>query len=127
MVGVYGVYLSVLRRLHLSGELILRFIGRSSFLSAFLVGRRANVFPRRTVFFTVTILLISLSRVLVKRTKPARNFVDVSYFFLKNAVCCQTFFFPLLFSRFFREKETFFQCVFVLFETHLLNHLYNII
>lgn len=127
MVGVYGVYLSVLRRLHLSGELILRFIGRSSFLSAFLVGRRANVFPRRTVFFTVTILLISLSRVLVKRTKPARNFVDVSYFFLKKAVCCQTFFFPLLFSRFFREKETFFQCVFVLFETHLLNHLYNII
>lgn len=63
MAGVYGVYLSVLRRLYLSGELILRFIGRSSFLSAFLVGRRANVFPRRTVFFTVlTVLLISLSR-----------------------------------------------------------------
>lgn len=90
MAGVYGVYLSVLRRLYLSGELILRFIGRSSFLSTFLVGRRANVFPRRTVFFTVTVLLISLSRVLVKRTKPARNFVDVSYF-LKKAVCCQTF------------------------------------
>lgn len=106
MAGVYGVYLSVLRRLYLSGELILRFIGRSSFLSTFLVGRRANVFPRRTVFFTVTVLLISLSRVLVKRTKPARNFVDVSYF-LKKAVCCQTFihiFFLSIFA-FLSEKR----------------------
>lgn len=107
MVGVYGVYLSVLRRLHLSGELILRFIGRSSFLSAFLVGRRANVFPRRTVFFTVTILLISLSRVLVKRTKPARNFVDVSYFFLKKAICCQTFFFFYFRVSFAKKKHSF--------------------
>lgn len=128
MAGAYGVYLSVLRRLHLSGELILRFIGRSSFLSAFLVGRRANVFPRRTVFFTVTVLLISLSRVLVKRGK---KFCWCFVFLEEGSACCQTFihiFFslspppsplPLLYFAFLSRKRNIVSvCICVLFGIH---------
>lgn len=68
------------------------------------------------------VLLISLSRVLVK---PARNFVDVSYF-SKKALCLLSNIYPhsppppsssplplLYFAFLSRKKETFFRCVFV--------------
>lgn len=126
MAGVYGVYLSVLRRLYLSGELILRFIGRSSFLSAFLVGRRANVFPRRTVFFTVlTVLLISLSRHSREERLNRQEILLMFRISRRRLFVVKLFFPPSIFA--FLSRNIVSVRVLVLFETHFLNHLYNII
>lgn len=126
MAGVYGVYLSVLRRLYLSGELILRFIGRSSFLSAFLVGRRANVFPRRTVFFTVlTVLLISLSRHSREERLNRQEILLMFRISRRRLFVVKLFFPPSIFA--FLSRNIVSVRVLVLFEAHFLNHLYNII